>query len=150
MGFAVDDLIDMPSPVETGQIEFHEWRDWPDPFTTLAIRARESDAIAAYITAQVERLRNATRQLGEGDHALVVGHGKRLVWYSERPRLGGTPQPVSNAVPIPRGTLAPGAGCWRTTIPSRSGGSGDVDSPADCRIAFASRKRMPTTLGIPT
>src|SRR5205807_1167648 len=30
--FTVDDLIDMPSPVETGEIEFHAWREWDDPF----------------------------------------------------------------------------------------------------------------------
>ena len=74
MGVAVDDLIEMPSPVETGEIEFHSWREWADPFTTFRDRARESPALNSYMTTQVDRLLAGTRVVGEG-RALVVGHG---------------------------------------------------------------------------
>lgn len=75
MGAAVDDLVEMPSPVETGEIAFHAWREWGDPFTTLRDRARESDAVDAYLAREVERLLAATGDLGDGCRALVVGHG---------------------------------------------------------------------------
>lgn len=75
MGFAVDELIEMPSPVETGEIGFHEWREWPDPFTTLRIKAHESDAVAKYIAAQADGLLTISRQIGDGARVLVVGHG---------------------------------------------------------------------------
>ena len=75
MGAAVDDTMEMPSPVETGEIEFHLWREWDDPFTTVRQLARESDAVDSYLTAEVERLRTATARLGDGGRVLVIGHG---------------------------------------------------------------------------
>src|SRR5205823_2677044 len=32
MGYAVDDLMEMPSPTETEEVEFHAWREWDNPF----------------------------------------------------------------------------------------------------------------------
>lgn len=75
MGQAVDDLIEMPSPVETGEIEFHAWRAWPDPFTTLRISADDSPALGAYLNREVERLLDATATVGDGGRVLVIGHG---------------------------------------------------------------------------
>jgi broad specificity phosphatase PhoE len=75
MGFAVDDLVEMPSPVETGEVEFHSWRAWPDPFTTLRTRARESRALGDYIAGEVERLLAVVDRVGDGGRILVVGHG---------------------------------------------------------------------------
>lgn len=75
MGHAVDDLIEMPSPVETGEIEFHAWREWPDPFTTLRSRGSECSAVSAYIHREVNRLLDATARVGDGGRVLVVGHG---------------------------------------------------------------------------
>lgn len=75
MGVAVNDLIEMPSPVETGEIEFHSWREWDDPFTTLQARALASPAVRAYMTRQADNLLAATNGLTNGRSALVVGHG---------------------------------------------------------------------------
>ena len=75
IGHAVDELIEMPSPVETGEIEFHAWRDWPDPFTTLRDLGRATAVVDGYLASQAERLLDATAQLGDGGRALVVGHG---------------------------------------------------------------------------
>ena len=75
MGLAVDELLDMPSPAETGEIGFHEWREWADPFTTLRARARESAAVGAYVARQVNLLLTASGRLADGDRLLVVGHG---------------------------------------------------------------------------
>ena len=75
MGRAVDDTIEMPSPVETGAIEFHEWRTWPDPFTTMRSRADDVPAVADYLAAQAALVRGLGSALGEDGRALVVGHG---------------------------------------------------------------------------
>lgn len=75
MGHSVDELIEMPSPVETGEIEFHAWREWPDPFATLRTRARDSTAVRAYIRREVELLLDASMTVGGQGRVLVVGHG---------------------------------------------------------------------------
>lgn len=75
MGQAVDDLIEMPSPVETGEVEFHAWRAWPDPFTTLLVSADDSGALRAYLRREVRRLLDATATIGPAGRVLVIGHG---------------------------------------------------------------------------
>ena len=75
MGQAVDDLLEMPSPVETGEVEFHEWRAWSNPFTTLRARADESTAIGAYIDREVERLLDAAGTVDPAGRVLVIAHG---------------------------------------------------------------------------
>ena len=75
MGFAVDDLLEMPSPVETEEVEFHEWRSWDDPFAVFRSRSGESPAVGAYVHAQARRLLAVADQVGDGGCALVVGHG---------------------------------------------------------------------------
>lgn len=75
MGYAVDGLFEMPSPVETGEIEFHAWREWPDPFSTLRDLAQTSPAIHDYLSDQVERLLDVVRTVDDGGSMLVVGHG---------------------------------------------------------------------------
>jgi broad specificity phosphatase PhoE len=96
MGVAVDDLIEMPSPVETGEIEFHSWRDWDDPFTTLQQKARDSAAVESYMTLQAERLMAAT-DVADSGTTLVIGHGgwiesvvAALVGPVTAPQLGGS------------------------------------------------------------
>ena len=97
MGVAVDDTFDMPSPVETGAVEFHEWRTWPDPFTTLVERSGASSAVSAYVAAQGARVLEACDAIGDGDRGLIVGHGgwiesviAALVDPSALPSLGGS------------------------------------------------------------
>ena len=97
MGFAVDDLIEMPSPVETGEVEFHAWREWEDPFTTLLALGRESAAVDGYLEEQATRVVSTLARLGDAGSALVVGHGgwiesvvARLVGPSEASSLGGS------------------------------------------------------------
>ena len=97
MGYAVDDLIEMPSPVETGEIAFHAWRDWDDPFTTLRTMATASATIDAYLNDQVARLVAAVDHLADDGSALVVGHGgwiesviARLVDVPTSAPLGGS------------------------------------------------------------
>lgn len=75
MGFAVDDLMEMPSPTETGEVEFHSWREWSDPYTTLRRMSLETRAIATYLDEQAKRTVEVVDGLGRGGRVLVVGHG---------------------------------------------------------------------------
>ena len=75
MGLAVDELVEMPSPAETGVVEFHAWREWTDPFATLRQRSDESATFAAYLKAQSERVRAVVDRAGDGSSTLIVGHG---------------------------------------------------------------------------
>ena len=97
MGVAVDDTFEMPSPVETGAVEFHEWRTWPDPFTTLLERGRTSAAVADYIAAQAAQVIDVGAALDDRERGLIVGHGgwiesvvAGLVDPSVLPSLGGS------------------------------------------------------------
>jgi hypothetical protein len=97
MGFAVDDVLEMPSPTETGEVEFHSWREWDDPFTTLQARADESDAVNAYLAEQAARVYRAVARVADGGTALIVGHGgwiesvvARLVDPGQASRVGGS------------------------------------------------------------
>ena len=68
-------LMEMPSPTETGEVEFHSWRAWNDPYTTLRGMSLETRAIAAYLEEQAKRALDVVDGLGDGDRVLVVGHG---------------------------------------------------------------------------
>lgn len=97
LGVAVDDLIDMPSPVETGEIEFHSWREWDDPFTMLRTKAEESDVVCSYLNEQAQRVLDLISRIPDGGTALIVGHGgwiesvvAQLVIPAEAGQLGGS------------------------------------------------------------
>lgn len=97
MGFAVDDLMEMPSPTETGEIRFHSWRDWSDPYTTLRTKSLDSQAIATYLDEQAASVLEMVGRLGDNGRLLVIGHGgwiesvvARLVELDQLPLLGGS------------------------------------------------------------
>lgn len=97
MGFAVDDLMEMPSPTETGEVEFHSWREWNDPYTTLRSMSLESRAIAAFLDKQAKRALDVVDRLGKRDRVLMVGHGgwieavvASLVEPDQLARVGGS------------------------------------------------------------
>jgi broad specificity phosphatase PhoE len=97
MGFAVDELVEMPSPVETGEIEFHAWRAWDDPFTALQERAASSPSVDAYLEQQASRVAAILGSVADGGSVLVVGHGgwlesvvARLVAPDAATTLGGS------------------------------------------------------------
>lgn len=97
MGFAVDQLIEMPSPTETGEVAFHSWREWSDPCTALRTKSLASRAVAAYLDEQAHRTTDLLDQVPEGGRVLVVGHGgwiesviARLVAPEQLPTVGGS------------------------------------------------------------
>lgn len=75
MGFAVDDLVEMPNPAVTGLVEFHAWRYWPDPFTVLADLARSNAAFGDYAAEQAALVRSVLHAAPGGGPVLFVGHG---------------------------------------------------------------------------
>lgn len=97
MGFSVDELMEMPSPTETGEVEFHSWRDWSDPYTTLRTKSLESPSIATYMDEQAARVLAAVDCVADGGRLLVVGHGgwietvvAGLAALNQLPRIGGS------------------------------------------------------------
>ncbi|HVL03458.1 MAG TPA: hypothetical protein VM386_03360 [Acidimicrobiales bacterium] len=75
MGCAVDELLEVPSPAGTGEVEFHEWRQWESPIITFQQRADTSRALADHVTGQAERVLAAAASIEDGGPLLVVGHG---------------------------------------------------------------------------
>ena len=97
MGFSVDELMEMPSPTETGEVEFHSWRDWRDPYTTLRTKSLESQSVAAYLDDQAATVLAIVDRLGDGARLLVIGHGgwiesvvARVLALDQLPRVGGS------------------------------------------------------------
>lgn len=97
IGVAVDDLMEMPSPTEVDDIEFHSWREWTDPFAWFQQTAAESSAFAVYISQQAAALLATLQAAPDGGRVLVVGHGgwmeaviAALVEPAETTRLGGS------------------------------------------------------------
>ena len=74
MGFAVDDVVGIGGSNLSGEVEFHEWWDWPDPWAVYAERMARPK-LAAYASAQLDIVRQAARRVGDGEVALLIGHG---------------------------------------------------------------------------
>ena len=75
MGLAVDDIVGIGGANSTGEVEFHEWWDWPDPWAAYAERMSARPKLAAFAEAQFEIVRQAVARIGDGEAALLVGHG---------------------------------------------------------------------------
>lgn len=75
MGFAVDDVVAIAGSNVSGEVGFHEWWEWSDPWAVYATRIAERPALAAYAEEQLAIVRDAVDRVGDGDTALLVGHG---------------------------------------------------------------------------
>lgn len=75
MGFAVDDVVGITGANLTGEVEFHEWWDWPDPWKVYAERIKARPRLAAFAEAQLAIVQHAASQVDENETALLVGHG---------------------------------------------------------------------------
>lgn len=75
MGFAVDDVVGIGGANITGEVEFHEWWDWPDPWAVYAERIAARPALARYAEEQLAILRSAVERVGDSEMALLIGHG---------------------------------------------------------------------------
>ena len=75
MGFAVDDVVGIAGSNTTGEVEFHEWWSWPDPWAVYAERIAARPKLAEYARAQLDIIRSALDHVGDGEVALLIGHG---------------------------------------------------------------------------
>jgi hypothetical protein len=75
MGFAVDDVVGIGGATITGEVAFHEWWDWPNPWAVYAERIAARPKLADYAREQVEIVRHAVAKVADGDVALLIGYG---------------------------------------------------------------------------
>lgn len=75
MGFAVDDVVGIAGANVTGEVEFHEWWEWDNPWAVYAERISVRPKLATYASAQLAIVRDAVSRVGDGEAALLVGHG---------------------------------------------------------------------------
>lgn len=75
MGFAVDDVVGIAGSNVTGEVEFHEWWEWPNPWAVYAERIRTRPKLAEYAACQVQIVRQAVNAVDDSEVALLIGHG---------------------------------------------------------------------------
>ena len=75
MGFAVDDEVAIANATASGEVAFHEWWDWPDPWQVFRGRIDDRPALASFADEQAAIVRAAVAQVRDGETALLVGHG---------------------------------------------------------------------------
>lgn len=75
MGFAVDDVVGIAGANVTGEVGFHEWWDWPDPWRVYSERIKSRPKLAAFAEAQLAIVRQAVSRVSHGEAALLIGHG---------------------------------------------------------------------------
>ena len=75
MGFAVDDVVGIGGSNVTGEVGFHEWWEWPNPWEVFAERIATRPKLAAYAEAQLDIVRRAVDSVGDEEVALLIGHG---------------------------------------------------------------------------
>jgi hypothetical protein len=75
MGLAVDDVVGIAGSNVTGEVAFHEWWEWPDPWAVYAERIATRPRLAAYAEAQLQIVKCAVDRVTDGDTALLIGHG---------------------------------------------------------------------------
>jgi hypothetical protein len=75
MGLAVDDVVGIAGANVTGDVGFHEWWEWPDPWAVYAERIATRPRLAAYAQSQLQIVKDAVNRVGNGDTVLLIGHG---------------------------------------------------------------------------
>jgi broad specificity phosphatase PhoE len=75
MGFAVDDMADMPSGYVPGEVEHHAQWAWHQPYLRYAELIAQGGGLARVGKTMREFLFNVVTALPEGAAALVISHG---------------------------------------------------------------------------
>jgi broad specificity phosphatase PhoE len=75
MGFAVDDLVEMPSGYIPGEVEHHAGWAWPAPYRRYAELIAQGRGLAAVAAATRALFVDAVAAVPEGAAALVISHG---------------------------------------------------------------------------
>lgn len=75
MGLAVDDVVGIAAANVSGEVDFHEWWEWPDPWAVYAERIATRPRFAAYAESQLQIVKDAVVRVSDDDTALLIGHG---------------------------------------------------------------------------
>lgn len=75
MGFAVHEIVEMPSGYVPGVVEHHEQWSWPRPYLRYAELVAAEPALAAVAGARRTTWTQAIGRVADGAAALVVSHG---------------------------------------------------------------------------
>ncbi|MEU6713567.1 phosphoglycerate mutase family protein [Nonomuraea sp. NPDC046802] len=75
MGFAVDDVVEMPSGYVDGEIARHAQWGWSEPYGRLAEIVRQGRAAAGVAQSHRAIWAGTLGEVAEGGAALLVGHG---------------------------------------------------------------------------
>jgi broad specificity phosphatase PhoE len=75
MGFAVDDVVDLPSGYVPGEVEHHQQWSWEQPYVQYAELIAGDGALAAVAASLRAALTAVVTSLPEDAAALVISHG---------------------------------------------------------------------------
>jgi hypothetical protein len=75
MGLAVDDVVGIAAANVSGEVDFHEWWEWPDQWAVYAERIANQPNFATYAAAQLQIVKRAVERVNDEDTALLIGHG---------------------------------------------------------------------------
>jgi len=75
MGFAVDELIDLPSGYVPGEVEHHDQWTWTHPYARYAELIAQGGGIAAVAASGRQVFMRIAAGLPDGAAALIVSHG---------------------------------------------------------------------------
>jgi broad specificity phosphatase PhoE len=75
MGFAVDDVIDLPAGNVCGQVGHHQQWSWPQPYLSYAELIASGGDLAAAAHAHADRWAAVVHDVPDGATALVISHG---------------------------------------------------------------------------
>jgi broad specificity phosphatase PhoE len=75
MGYAVDDLIDLPSGYVPGEVAHHDQWTWPRPYVRYAELITQGGGVSGAATAGQSALVQLLEAIPDGEAALVISHG---------------------------------------------------------------------------
>lgn len=75
MGYAVDEVIAIPSAYVPGEVDHHDQWRWPQPYARYAELLRQQGRLARVACAQLELWRRVLSAIPDEASALIVGHG---------------------------------------------------------------------------
>jgi broad specificity phosphatase PhoE len=75
MGFAVDEILDLPSGYVPGEVEHHAQWEWPRPYARYAALIAEGRGLARAAAAARGAFARIMQSIPDGAAALVISHG---------------------------------------------------------------------------
>lgn len=78
MGYAVDDVVEMPSGYVPGEVAHHDQWRWEAPYQTYAELIGKGGGLAQVARAHRDMWIKAVESVPEGSGALIVSHGGSL------------------------------------------------------------------------